>query len=51
MDVHKDTIVIAVAEAGQAKTESLVTLPHDLPKVIKRLLKLVGDPALLRVCY
>ena len=51
LDVHKDTIVIAVAEEGQAEAESLVTLPHDVPKVIKRLLKLVSDPALLRVCY
>jgi transposase len=51
LDVHKDTIVIAVAEAGPAEAESLVTLPHDVPKVIKRLLKLFGDLVLLRVCY
>jgi len=33
LGVHKDTIVIAVAEEGQAEAESLVTLPHDVPKV------------------
>ena len=51
LDVHKDTIVIAVAEEGQGAAVSLATWPHDVPKVIQGLLKLVDDPAELRVCY
>lgn len=52
LDVHKETIVVAVAEAGQAEAEQLGTFPHDVPKLIKRLSKLVGgNVSRLRVCY
>jgi transposase len=50
LDVHKETIVIAVAESGRASAEILETIPHDyfsLFKVIERL----GPPARLRICY
>jgi transposase len=51
LDVHKDTIVIAVADEGQSAPEALATIPHDVPKLIKSLLKLVQDKSQLRVCY
>jgi transposase len=52
LDVHKDTIVVAVAEEGQAEAMPLGTFPHDVPKIIKKLVKLVdGDASRLRVCY
>jgi transposase len=51
LDVHKDTIVIAVAEEGQAEALALGTFPHDVPKILKVLTKLVADKAQLRVCY
>jgi len=51
LDVHKDTIVIAVAEEGQSEAVALATIPHDVPKLIKRLSALVKDKKELRVCY
>lgn len=51
LDVHKNTIVIAVAEEGQSEAEVLGTFPHDVVKVIKRLAKLEADVSRLRVCY
>ena len=51
LDVHKDTIVIAIADEGQGDAQVLGTFPHDVPKVLKRLTKLVSDVSLLRVCY
>ena len=43
LDVHKDTIVIAVAEEGQSEAVTLGTYPHDVAKLIKRLTKLEAD--------
>lgn len=51
LDVHKDTIVIAVAQEGQAEAQTLGTFPHDCSKVVKQLKKLVSNVSLLRVCY
>ena len=51
LDVHKDTIVIAIAEEGPAVPSVLGTFAHDVPKVVKQLGKLVSDVSLLRVCY
>lgn len=51
LDVHKDTIVVAVAEEGQAEAVALGTFPHDVPRVLKQLSKLVDDVSRLRVCY
>lgn len=51
LDVHKDTIVIAVAEEGQSAAVALGTFPHDVSKVIKQLTKLVSEVSELRVCY
>ena len=51
LDVHKDTIVMAVAEEGQSEAVVLGTFPHDVAKLIKRLIKLEPDVSRLRVCY
>jgi transposase len=51
LDVHKDTIVIAVAEEGQSEALSLATIPHDVPKLLKKIVALVTDKKDLRVCY
>jgi transposase len=51
LDVHKDTIVIAVASEGQAGAIPLGTIPHDVTKLLKKLTKLVPDKSQLRVCY
>jgi transposase len=51
LDVHKDTIVIAVAESDSSSAEVLGTIPHDVPKLIKRLSALAKDNSELRVCY
>jgi len=51
MDVHKDFIVMSVAETGHAEAKHLATLPNDSNKVIKQLKKLSADLSLLRICY
>lgn len=51
LDVHKDTIVIAVSEEGQSEAAALGTFPQDVAKVVKRLVKLEADVSRLRVCY
>ena len=51
LDVHKDTLVVAVAEEGQGEAVALGTYPHDVAKLIKRLTKLEADVSQLRVCY
>ena len=51
LDVHKDTIVMAVAEEGQSEAVVLGTFPHDVAKLIKRLVKLEPEVSRLRVCY
>ena len=50
LDVHKDTIVMAVAEAGTQPAEIYATLANDPPAVLARLRKL-GPPLSLLVCY
>jgi len=50
LDVHKDSIVIATARTGGAAAAVADTLPHDVPKLLKRL-KRIGDLSQLRVCY
>jgi transposase len=51
LDVHKDTIVMAVAEEGQSEAVVLGTFPHDVARLIKRLTKLEAEVSRLRVCY
>ncbi len=51
LEVQKDTIVMAVAEECQGEAKVLGTFPHDVAKLIKRLIKLEPDVSRLRVCY
>ena len=51
LDVHKDTIVMSVADAGNAEAKVLGTFPNDVNKIMKQLKKLSADLSLLRVCY
>lgn len=50
LDVHKDTIVIAVADEGATPAEALAEIPHEPTRVLARLRKL-GPLETLRVCY
>ena len=50
LDVHKDTIAVAVAEAGRAPARLIGTLAHDVGKLRKRLSGL-GAPATVHVIY
>jgi|GraSoiStandDraft_4_1057263.scaffolds.fasta_scaffold48627_1 transposase len=50
LDVHKDTIVMAVAEAGTQPAEIFATLANDPAAVLSRLRKLGPLPAMV-VCY
>jgi transposase len=49
-DVHKETIVIAVAEAGRSEAWSFKTIPNDLPRLVKAV-QLLGNPDELLICY
>lgn len=50
LDVHKDTIVIAVADVGREAAEEFAVIAHDYPLLLKKL-KRLGAPAQLRCCY
>lgn len=50
LDVHKDSICIAVADDGRAKARSLGTVAHDMGKLVRQLAKL-GEPAQVHVVY
>lgn len=50
LDVHKDTIVMAIAESGVLPAEVLATMPNDPPMILSRLRKL-GPPLSMVVCY
>ena len=47
LDVHSDTIAIAVADQGRGEPVGLGIIPNDLPLLLRRLRKL-GD---VRCCY
>ena len=49
LDVHKETIVMAVAE-GRGEAVVLRQIPNDPARVLKELRKL-GPPSQLKVCY
>jgi len=51
MDVHKETIVIAVAREGREPAEKWKTLPNDGSRLRKALRTLVKENEVLRVCY
>ncbi len=50
LDVHKDTVVIAVADEGTEGAEVFATVPHESARVLARLRQL-GPRENLRVCY
>jgi transposase len=47
LDVHADSIAIAVAEPGRGEPDVLATIPNDTPKLLKRLRRL----APVKCCY
>ncbi len=50
LDVHKDSIAVAVAEAGRAPARLVATLAHDVGK-LRKLLARYGDPQQVHVVY
>lgn len=51
LDVHKDSIVIAVAPEGREAAQTWKTIPNDGARLRKALRVLVSEIALLKVCY
>jgi transposase len=51
MDVHKDSITIAVAHAGRKPAEQWKTIPYDGIRLKKALKMLVKNGEVLKVCY
>ncbi|MBN9425503.1 MAG: IS110 family transposase [Burkholderiales bacterium] len=51
LDVHKDTIAVAAAQAGERTAARLIgQIAHDVPKLLKALAKL-GQPTEVQVVY
>lgn len=50
LDVHKDTIAVAVAEAGRAPARLVGSIRHDVAK-LRKLLARYGEPAAVHVVY
>ncbi len=50
LDVHKDSIVVAVADSGRQPAQLLETIAHD-ELALLNLLDRLGPKARLRVCY
>ncbi|MBE0702771.1 MAG: IS110 family transposase [Afipia sp.] len=50
LDVHKDTIAMAVAETGRVAGRLIGQMPHDVAKLLKALARL-GEPSALHVVY
>lgn len=50
LDVHKESIAIAVADGDGSAPEDVATIPNDTAALVKRLKKL-GQGATLRCCY
>src|SRR5262245_24782721 len=50
LDVHKDSIVIAVAELGREAARVIGTVGHEW-KALSRVLRKLGPPQGVRVCY
>src|SRR5437899_1075951 len=49
LDVHAETIAVAVAEPG-GEVHSLGTIPNT-PQAVRRLVNKLGPPETLRICY
>jgi transposase len=50
LDVHKETIAVAIADGGRAAPRSLGVIRNDLDE-LRKILRKVGAPSRLRVCY
>ena len=50
LDVHKDSIAIAVAEAGRSPGRPIGQIVHDVAKLLKALARL-GEPETMHVVY
>ena len=50
LDVHKDSIAVAVAEAGRAPARLLGSIAHDVGK-LRKLLARYGEPGAVQVVY
>jgi transposase len=51
LDVHKESIVIAVAREGREAAENWKTIPNDGVRLRKSLKMLIHDGEVLKVCY
>jgi transposase len=51
LDVHKDSITIAVAREGREAAENWKTMPHDFVRLRKALTMLLREGEVLKVCY
>ena len=50
LDVHKETIAVAVADSGTAEPRVLGIIPNDFD-ALRSLVKKLGSPSQLRICY
>lgn len=50
LDVHKNSISVAVARAGEEPARCLSRLPNDYPR-LRKLLETLGEPSTISVCY
>jgi transposase len=50
LDVHAQTIAVAIAEPGGGEVRSLGSIPNR-PESVSKLIKKLGKPGQLRVCY
>lgn len=50
LDVHKETIAVAVADGAGGEPRGLGTVPNT-PEAVAKLVRKLGPPARLRVCY
>lgn len=50
LDVHKEKIAVAIAEEGRKEPRYWGMIPHT-PEDIRKLVKKLGEPQTLRVCY
>ncbi|MGD6858339.1 IS110 family transposase [Bacillus infantis] len=50
LDVSKEKIAVAIAEEGRAEPRYWGLIPHT-PEAVKKLMKKLGSPETLRVCY
>jgi len=51
LDVHKDSIVIAVAREARQEASKWKTIPYDAVRLVKALKTLLKEGEVLKVCY